>query len=170
MLIKETFQLNQGKTILDFGNYQSLILLSGEGEGTLLLRVVEGGEDRILELPDLAGEISLYGNEDAGSLVIGSSLGGHVYAVDLNLCEKTCEVSLKRDNYAGERQFALYTTPNLQRVVVVSELVIVVLGWDGAVLMAHPLTSSVIFEGIEDGSIRLYDRSLEADVSYKIPR
>lgn len=169
-LIKEIFPLQQGHTIAGFGASQTLHLEAGMTDRTLRVQVIERIEEKTLELPDLEGEILLYGNDALGTFIVGSSLGGHVYAMDIHTFEITCEVSLKRDPCVGERTFELYTTPSGQRVVVVSELVIVVLTWDGGVLMAHPLTSTVSFEAIEDGAIRLYDRSLEAEVAYKIPQ
>ncbi len=117
-------------------------------------------------LPGFGGNIELYYNGERHSLVLGSGTGSYFYIIDTETLDLLCEMRLVR---YGEPRFDLLITPDRQRIVVISELSIVVCTWGGEVLMAHPLTSRVELRTLEDDIIRVYDQTLQAEVAYKIP-
>jgi len=100
---------------------------------------------------------------------MGSEDGDHVYVIDTSTLEIKQAITILHEENRSWRRFAILATPDGKRVAVFSELMVVLLSWEGDILMKQRIMLSDSLVALENTSITFYDNSEEETITYSFP-
>lgn len=139
---------------LDILRWGTITFRAGDEIGSVALSNVVGA---VLALTDVCRDIVWCYNVEAGTLVIGSAYGRHVYTVSLQAMQLASSLKIERLEDRYWNRMALLPLPNGSRILVFSDISLDLLTWSGQVVMHRTILPNTHFAALDNDSVTVRD-------------
>ncbi|MGB8343359.1 MAG: hypothetical protein WCD86_00665 [Ktedonobacteraceae bacterium] len=152
--------------LLGEGNHLYFLPDTNDANTIVVQRQRPAGE---LELPDMLVDIIWCYNSENETLVIGSEYGRYIYFIDVLRMKMTQMLDIQHTEDKEWNKCILQVTLDQRRVIVHIEYKVMILTWQGTILLEHSLAWNDSLKLIEQNALTFYNPGADDDSEFTIP-